>query len=247
MNRKLALKFLKKVKRDYDFGGKEFAKRPSPWVSIFELVKRESKTGKVLDIGCGDGRYLVSLKGKGVEYIGIDSCGALLEEARKNFPDYQFRIGDILDLKFGDNTFDTVMCIATLHHIPSRELQLKALSEIYRVLKPGGKLVMTNWCLMREVWRVKRIVFLLSCFFGKKRDCLGFKDLLVPWGITGNKVKRYYYAFSLAELARLVKKVGFRVDEAYYIDRKKKTSFCPSLARWAAFWKRGNLVIVAEK
>ena len=252
MDKEQAQKLLNKVKEDYILGAGAFARRSKLWESTFELVKTQVKDGKrVLDVGCGDGRFLAALTGKGIDYVGIDNCEELIEKARRNLEirslrslklrNCRFKFGNILDLRFDDESFDVVLCIAVLHHIPSRELQFKALCEMRRILKPGGKLIMTNWMLLREIYKLWRIVKLLHCYIVKRNNCLGLKNVLVPWGITGNKINRYYYAFSLAELRRLVKKVGFRIDRAYYMDRKKKTSF------WGSFWKRGNIVVVAKK
>jgi len=243
MNKEQAQKLLKKVKDDYAFGSEVFSKRAKPWESIFELIKNQvGKNKKVLDVGCGNGRYFEALDGKGVEYMGVDSCEGLIKKTRKHEnTKTEFLVGDILDLPFEKDQFDYVLGIAVLHHIPSRELQLKALSEMHRVLKPGGKLIMTNWNLGREIWSFKHMALWLYGFMARKRDSLGFRDLLIPWGITGSIAKRYYYAFSLAELKRLVNRIGFKADKAYYVDRKS------SLARWGSFWKRGNMVVVAKK
>lgn len=96
---------------------------------------------------------------------------------------------------------------------------------------------MTNWNLTCEVWNSKHVALWLYGFMAGKRDRLGFKDLLVPWGITSDKIKRYYHAFSLSELTRLVKKAGFKINNKYYSFKGKR----------ASFWKKGNLVVIAEK
>jgi len=205
MNLELAQNILKKVKDDYDFGSECFARRANPWESIFELIKKQVGAGKkVLDVGCGDGRYFEALDGMGVEYTGVDSCEELIEKAKdkfqnsnysklfqikskvKNPNNYQlsiinYQVADILDLPFGDGKFstkggpalgwDVVLCIAVLHHIPSRELQLKALEEMHRVLKPGGKLIMTNWHLLREAYKPRRIAILLNCYIVSLFHC----------------------------------------------------------------------------
>ncbi|NQU77494.1 class I SAM-dependent methyltransferase [Candidatus Falkowbacteria bacterium] len=243
MKKELVKKYLEKVRKDYDFGSEAFSKRSKLWPDTIFLIKENVEDGdRVLDIGCGDGRWLEALAGQDINYVGIDNSRELIKIAKQKHKllNVKFLDGDVLDLPFEDGGFsakggpasgwDKVLGIAVLHHIPSKELQLKALMEMHRVLRPGGKLIMTNWNLACETWSLKNI-------FSKKEKGMGLKDLLVPWGIVDNKIKRYYYAFSLSELTGLVKRAGFKVNQKYYTFKGKKSSF----------WKRGNMVVVAEK
>lgn len=91
--------------------------------------------GKVLDIGCAD-RWLESYVPKACEYIGLDylATGKKLYGAR---PDV---FGDASQLPFCDHAFDAVAMLEVLEHL---QRPSQALSEISRVLKPGGQLLLT--------------------------------------------------------------------------------------------------------
>ena len=103
----------------------------------------------VLDAGCGSGRHLRGLaKLPGLKIVGIDRNAKDVGDALtglKNMPDalsfdYRVETADINALPFGDAVFDCVICSEVLEHIPEHE---KALSELVRVLKPQGHLVVS--------------------------------------------------------------------------------------------------------
>lgn len=98
------------------------------------------KGKKVLDCGCGCGLFSNQFKKMGADVIGVDYSSSAIEMARETF-DGDFRVGDILDLEFEDNTFDIVFFIDAIEHIRDYK---KALSEIKRVLKTGGILVIST-------------------------------------------------------------------------------------------------------
>ncbi len=103
----------------------------------------------VLDAGCGSGRHLRALaKLPGLKIVGIDRSAKDVADALaglKNMPDalsfdYRVEAADINALPFADASFDCVICSEVLEHIPEHE---KALSELVRVLKPQGHLVVS--------------------------------------------------------------------------------------------------------
>jgi SAM-dependent methyltransferase len=101
------------------------------------------KVDNLLDVGCGTGFYFPLLKEHAESITGIDVCGPMLEEARKlirekKLANCQVQECSALDLPFEDNTMDIVHSWDFLHHVPDVP---KAISEISRVLKPGGRYV----------------------------------------------------------------------------------------------------------
>ncbi|MDQ3533712.1 MAG: methyltransferase domain-containing protein [Actinomycetota bacterium] len=99
---------------------------------------------KVLDVGCGTGTLAIEVQqrvGATGRVFGVDPgtqqiARARSKAARRNLP-IDFRIGVIEHLAFPDQTFAVVLCTLMTHHLPD-DLKRQGLSEIARVLKPGG-------------------------------------------------------------------------------------------------------------
>ena len=96
------------------------------------------KTGIVLDIGCGRGRYTSLLLKKGYTVVGIDINRLRLKQASK-FADVI--LGDCHILSFKDRSFDLVCILQVIHHIEEPQ---KTLDEISRLLKDGAVLYVTE-------------------------------------------------------------------------------------------------------
>ncbi|MBZ0110908.1 MAG: class I SAM-dependent methyltransferase [Thermoanaerobaculia bacterium] len=95
--------------------------------------------GRVLEIGCGMGIDATELARRGVELTAIDLTEAGISLARKNFARLDLEAdllqGNAEELDFATSTFDAVYSFGVLHHTSSTE---QAISEVHRVLKPGG-------------------------------------------------------------------------------------------------------------
>lgn len=98
---------------------------------------------RVLDVGCGDGELACALAARGGDVIGLDPNPAMLAAAREraaaaNVPAV-FQAGRAEALPFADASFDIVSAVTVLCFVPDAR---KALREMARVLRPGGRLVM---------------------------------------------------------------------------------------------------------
>ena len=117
---------------------------PEPWA--FErrraLLLGEARPGeRVLDLGCGAGRFVAALRSAGVDAVGVEIAEAALERARRNAPGADVRLlepdGSI---PLGHAEVDLVWCSEVLEHVPDTGTLL---TEARRVLKPGGRLLVT--------------------------------------------------------------------------------------------------------
>lgn len=94
----------------------------------------------ILDVGCGSGLNSRALAAKGHQMSGIDISEAAIEQYRSY--GFEGRTGDIESgLDFGDSTFDVVLCTEVIEHMTSPEILV---SEMKRVLKPGGQLILST-------------------------------------------------------------------------------------------------------
>ncbi|WP_117275434.1 class I SAM-dependent methyltransferase [Mycoplasmopsis edwardii] len=115
------------------------------WASEKHLLKKYIKqSATILDLGCGSGRTTFALYENGYQnIIAADISEAMIEQAnwinqKLNYP-IDFQVQDATNLKFQDNQFDFVFfSFNGWPGIPSQKERIKALSEIYRVLKKGG-------------------------------------------------------------------------------------------------------------
>lgn len=103
---------------------------------------KEHAGRRVLDVGCGNGYVLSRYAKEGAKVYGIDLTETGIELSRRRFElselNGHFTVGSAEDLPYPDNTFDVVCSMGVLHHTPDTEM---AVREVFRVLKPGGRLI----------------------------------------------------------------------------------------------------------
>lgn len=110
--------------------------------AVDRLFKRFVHSGdRILDVGCGDGRAGgLGLKPYGADYVGVDISTTAVEAARARGLDAR-KIDDSGSLPFRDSEFDVVLCLEVIEHVIYPEVTL---TEIRRVLKPSGVLILTT-------------------------------------------------------------------------------------------------------
>lgn len=104
---------------------------------IYRLA--EPRPGEcALDVGTGTGHYALELARMGLQVTGLDSSEAMLAVARGKSSAVTWQRGEADALPFEDGRFDLVLCVTAWEFMPQRE---RALAEMYRVVAPGGRLV----------------------------------------------------------------------------------------------------------
>jgi SAM-dependent methyltransferase len=97
---------------------------------------------RVLDLGCGDGWMCAELDSLGARPLGVEVAAAAVERARRHHPGLEFRLAEIDgELPLEDNAFDVVWASEVIEHVADTA---RWLSEVRRVLRPRGRLLLTT-------------------------------------------------------------------------------------------------------
>jgi SAM-dependent methyltransferase len=137
---------------------------PNPRELALEAVA-EARPGRVLEVGCGQGWASEWIKDElGADLVAVDQSERMVELTRRRGVDAH--VGDVQDLAFEDESFDAALAAWMLYHVPDLD---RGLSELARVLRPGGRLVaVTNAPeSLHELWTLlgaDRTPFLIAGF-----------------------------------------------------------------------------------
>jgi SAM-dependent methyltransferase len=132
------------VRRQYEDLWADAPQDPEPWAweRRRSLLLAEAHPGeRVLDLGCGAGRFVAALREAGAEPVGVEAAEAALERARNNAPGADLRLVEPDgSLPLEHASVDLVWCSEVLEHVGDTAY---VLLEVRRVLRPGGRLLVT--------------------------------------------------------------------------------------------------------
>lgn len=160
-------------------------------------------TGRhVLDAGCGSGPTLVDLINGGATAVGIDGSQAMLDIARERLgPEAELRVADLGDpLPFGDAVFDDVICSLALHYLEDWQ---PPLAEMRRVLKPGGRLILSV--------EHPFAIWLGSQQEGKRTNYFSTRPRAEVWDMGGQRADLTFWDRSLSTMLQSFLEAGFRI------------------------------------
>ena len=191
--------------------------RYKPWPQVAEFLNSLEKDSYVLDIGCGNGKYLSV--NENLNMFGTDRSGNLLSIAKEKNSNSQFFVADSLKVPIRSESFDAAISIAVIHHFSNELLRIQALKEIFRIVKKGGKILVYVWAMEQ------------------KQKKFTEQDNFVPWHLQNkyeNETKvetlengpsimkdqkidctvyqRYYHVFYKGELEDIINKTGVEVE-----------------------------------
>lgn len=206
------------------------------WERVVDILEKsnlvDSREGlSVLDVGCGNGRYLKYLIEQDIatkSYLGVDSSEKLIEIAKKNFTDRkssQFEVADILEKHYWQNLnqkFNHIVAFGLFHHIPGYENRLKLVQQMIEHLNSNGTLVITFWQFMKQE-RFQKMIIATESHLGSLSSDLEENDYLLDWDNSG--LPRYCHYFSDEEVDQLIQELsnsGIQVIQDYNDDGKDK-------------------------
>jgi SAM-dependent methyltransferase len=126
------------------------------------VLESADSTGvrRVLEVGCGQGVGIELIRRQfvGAEVVGIDVDARMIRRARRRLDGrrngVEVQVGDVCSLPFDDGSFDVVVDFAVVHHVPDWQA---ALSEIARLLAPGGQFLFEDYDVARHNWLARAL------------------------------------------------------------------------------------------
>jgi SAM-dependent methyltransferase len=167
---------------------------------------------KILEAGCGIGRWLIPLAEQGYDVTGIEIDDRAVNIVKKNYsaPNMTVLQGDIFNMDFLDKTFDMVLSLGVLEHFEYQDIQRSGILEHIRVLKDDGVLLITvpHFSILRMVSH--------------------FPYLLVMKVVRRLKKKEYFFAeyrYTQGEFKRILAACNLKVESVVYDELSEPYSF----------------------
>ena len=172
------------------------------WDGILDLVDARVEKGRMLEAGCGLGRYLLYTHARGGDAIGLDFAGESLARVQHHQPSARVVLGDLTQLPFRGQTFDTILCLGVVEHF--EDGARLPLSQLAAALRPSG-------------WLIVTVPY--ANLLKRRRAARGDTDVVdagrrVPQGRTF-----YQYCYTRAEARDLLRDAGLNVIRDRRISR----------------------------
>ena len=203
-DRAIAQKTWDKIAESFDIT------RQKPWIYCLEYIHSLKPTDVVADIGCGNGRHLLPCAKQCESVFGLDISLQFLRIVQKklhykSLTNTSLIHADAVYLPFTEDSFDAILFIASLHNIRGGDHRRHALTEVARILRPGGTALISVW----SRWQDKYYRYFLKQLITHKRD-LG--DIEVWWRQHHLNVPRFYHLYGKREFLRDLQSAGFQIQ-----------------------------------
>ncbi|GLH03731.1 Putative alkylated DNA repair protein alkB-like protein 8 [Gryllus bimaculatus] len=140
--------------------------RHKPWPNVLDFVQSFPKGSVLVDVGCGNGKYLG--QNKDIYEIGCDSSWNLSSLCKDR--GFQVFTCNCLALPLRDDSADACISIAVIHHLANENRRLKAVQEIVRVLRQEGMALIYVWAKNQE-YNNKKSSYLKQNWHNRKSKC----------------------------------------------------------------------------
>ncbi|MEO0895057.1 MAG: class I SAM-dependent methyltransferase [Bacteroidota bacterium] len=233
--------------QQYEDGAENYAKYTTNiglWSSERHVFTQYlSHDDKILDLGCGAGRTTYGLRKLGYhKLLGVDLTAGMIKKAKMLHSHFatqvNFEVGDATQLKQGDHSFDAVIfSFNGLMSIPRQENRLKAMKEVYRVLKEGGIFIFTThdreadtrylpfWEEEKKKWEEGK----------QRKDIHDYGDIIVYSEGEGRDI--FVHITDKAEVTSMLKETGFHlIEEFYRPDRFEESDAVKAHSGPCRFW-----------
>lgn len=177
--------------------------RYKPWKSTTNFIKSLPSESKVLEVGSGNGKNM-SIRDD-INIYGIDCSKELVSISLQK--GYNVIVGDGCDLPYKEDSFDAVFSIAVIHHMSTEERRIKFLSEMIRVCKNGGNIMLEAWATTEPKYTTSSKINTEYKNYNKGNE----RDKMVSFqNRNGSKYDRFYHFWTEYEFRDLIKNVKYK-------------------------------------
>lgn len=184
----------------YNFIAKEFSdSRQRVWPYVQKFISTFQDGTLNADIGCGNGKNMI--KNDKYKIKGMDICKNFVKICKEK--DLDVVEGNMLNIPFEENLFDNTMCVAVIHHFKNHDDRVKAIQELIRITKNGGKILISVWALEQPDDTKRKFTE---------------QDNIVPFKKHNGEVgQRFYHVYRKEELESDCKKIfNVTIKESMY-------------------------------
>jgi tRNA (uracil-5-)-methyltransferase TRM9 len=192
---------------------------------VLRILERLSPEADILDLGCGNGELWRTLTERGFRgrYVGLDFSPALLAIAANQQTETtgqaDFLIADLADPQWDvplqASTYNNILALAVLHHLPGVELRCRILKKIRNRVAHGGIFILSAWQFLNSSRLAARVQPWERIDLSPTQVDPG--DYLLDWRQGGSGL-RYVHQYSSSELATLAQTTGFNIQEEFLSD-----------------------------
>ncbi len=194
--------------------------RNKTWPHCIDFIKKTNHQTSAVDLGCGNGRHLIPLANNCNQAIGIDLSRKLLTITRQKLNRNQITNttlfqASLTHIPLNSDSIDTALYIAALHNIRTKQLRIKSLMELKRILKKGGKALISVWARNQPRFQKKIIS-------AKQNNMLEEGDIILYWRQHQLNVPRFYHLYTKDEFISDLKKAKLKIKdlkEAFIISK----------------------------
>lgn len=207
--------------------------RYSQWNGVVDYLESLPPYSLVLDMGCGNGKYLThSNNNHPLIMLGCDRSIELLRICRSH--DDEVCLMDGLFMTYRQECFDCVISIAVIHHLSSNALRRRFIINMLNVLKKGGRGLIVAWAMEKDT----------SGRDTKSNRGYSKADVMVQWQLQKKYseeeavYERYYHMFHQGELEWLLNSFdSIRVEKSWY---ERENWFVSFVKTWIVYYQTFN-------
>ena len=195
--------------------------RKKPWQQVTSFIQSISPTNIIVDVGCGNGRHIITSSSHAKKIIGIDISTELLSITKKNIQKKNISNVSLIHasslyIPLSSDSVDVILYIASLHNIAGKINRLQSLREIQRILKPKGK-------AMISVWSQHQPRFTQQIQQSEQSPKSEKGDIIIYWRQQNLNVPRFYHLYDKQEFIQDIQHAQFRIINLEEVQLASKT------------------------